>query len=165
MPAAPGTVLDGCAHSNVGQLGRHWKTPIATHAGPVWVLPETVAGGSRIGRPDPNALRLYVAIIVLSGLPPGSSAVLRVAAPSAGDLRLLYGSGDSLNPHFRYTMRAGESGVTFVSCARSQQTFPAPYTDYLGAYLVRGKRCVPATVDVPGRTHPLGLRLGACRTH
>ena len=162
--AVPGTALAGCPDSNVGKLGRDWKSPAATHVGPVWVLPESVAGGSRVSaRRGKNAVRLYVAIVVLNGLRPGSIAVVESAYPR--NLRFLDSKHDSLSPGIQYSMSSGESGVTFVSCARSLQTFPAPYTDYLGAYLVRGKRCVPVSVLVSGWSHPRELRLGDCRKH
>lgn len=162
---APGTVLIGCANSNVGALGRHWKTPASFHAGQFWVVPESVSGGSQISRQGgQDAVRLYVAIVVLDGLRPGSVVVVR-ASQDRGDLRFLYSRNDALNPSVRYTMRSGEAGVTFVSCAPRQQTFPAPYTDYLGAYLIRGARCVPAHVWIAGRRQPAVLRLGACQGH
>ena len=161
--AAPGTVLSGCASSNIGDLGRRWKAATAIHAGPLWVLPETVPGGSRVSaRPGKDALRLYVAIVVLDGLRPGSAVVIRSVPAHSRDLRFLYSRHDSLSPGVRYTMRSGEAGVTFVSCARDQQAFPAPYTDYMGAYLVRGQRCVPAAVEVPGSPRPVRIRLGDC---
>ncbi len=159
--AALGTVLAGCAGSNIGQLGRNWKSPAAIHAGPLWVLPETLPGGSRVsGRPGPDAIRLYVAIVLLDGVRPGSVVVIRT---HSHDLRFLYSRHDSLSPGVQYSMRSGESGVTFVSCTPGQQTFRAPYTDYYGAYLVRGKRCVRASAGIPGRPHPVPIRLGDCQ--
>lgn len=158
---APGTVLDGCANSNIGQLGRNWKTPAAFRVGPVWVIPEAVSGGSPLdGYPNPDDLRLATAIIVLDHLRPGSVVVVRV--PHNGNLRFLYGKHDSLAPGTHYTLRSGEAGVTFVSCSRRHQTFPAPYTDYLGGFLLRGPRCVRASVEVSGWSHPRTIRLGDC---
>jgi hypothetical protein len=162
--AAPGTVLSGCANSNIGQIDRHWQTwRGATSAGPVWVLPGSTPSGDRVGgRPGHGAIRLYVAIVVVNGLRPGSAVQVRAADPH--DLRFLYGPRDSLSPGKRYTMRSGEAGVTFLSCAPDQETFPARgYTDYYGGYLMRGLRCARATVEVPGSAHPASIRFGACR--
>ncbi len=162
--AAAGTVLTGCAKSNIGQLGQHWKSANAVHAGPLWVLPETIPGGSRVsGRPGKDAIRLYVAIVVLDGLRPGSVAVLRSVPADRHELRFLYSQHDSLSPGLQYTMASGEAGVTFGSCTAAHEIYPAPYTDYLGAYLVRGQRCVRATVEVPGRPHRTVIRLGDCQ--
>jgi hypothetical protein len=162
--AAPGTVLSGCASSNIGQIDRHWKNwPGATHAGAVWVLPGSRASGQRVsGRPGHGAIRLYVAIVVVNGLRPGSAVQVRAA--DSHDLRFLYGPHDSLSPGRRYTMRSGEAGVTFLSCAPGQETFPVRgYTDYYGGYLVRGVRCARATVDVPGWRSTTTIAFGACR--
>jgi hypothetical protein len=111
-------------------------------------------------------IRLYVAIVVVAGLKPGSVVVVRVAPGSCGDLRFLYGPMDSLNPGTRYTMRSGEAGVTFVACSPDQQIVRSSrYTDYYGGYLVRGARCVPVLVFVPGRARPFHIGLGACPGH
>jgi hypothetical protein len=149
--AAAGTVLSGCADSNLGVLGRDWKAYPATNAGPLWFLAGSTAAGQRLG----GRLSLHVAIVVLDRLRPGSVVVVRVAPGSRSDLRFLYGPKDSLNPGTRYTMRSGEPGVTFVVCSPD-------YTDYYGGFLVRGARCVPVRVWVPGRAHPLTTRLGVC---
>jgi hypothetical protein len=162
--AAPGAVLSGCASSNIGQIDRHWQNwPGATNAGPVWLLPGSRSSGQRVsGRPGHGAIRLYVAIVVINGLRPGSAVKVRAADPR--DLRFLYGPHDSLSPGKRYTMRSGEAGVTFLSCAPDQETVPARgYTDYYGGFLVRGMRCARATVVVPGWPHPTTIRFGACR--
>ena len=149
--AAPGTVLEGCNGSpdagNIGPVGRADAAAL-----PLRFLD----GGHSSGR-----LRLYVAIAVLEHLRPGSVVIVRVPAPYRRDLRFLYGPGDSLNPGTRYTIRSGEHGVTFVACPAAQQT-SGTITDYYGGYLVRGARCVPVQVWVPGREHPATVRLGAC---
>lgn len=156
--AAPGTALSGCgAQAGDGGLGRNWQASPAIHAGPIWFLD---GGHSR------GPLRLYVAVVVLSKLRPGSAVVVKVAPAGRDDLRFLYGPKDSLNPGVRHTMASGETGVTFVACAGGRATaVSSQLTDYYGGYLVRGARCVPVRAWVPGRTQPLGLRLGACTGH
>ena len=60
-------------------------------------------------------------------------------------------------------MRSGEAGVTFEACRAAPAFVRSPsITDYYGGYLVRGARCVPVQVWVPGREHPVTVRLGAC---
>ena len=150
--AAPGTVLDGCNGSpDAGNAGRIGRLP-----GQAGLRFGFLGGGHSSG-----ALRLYVAIAVLEDLRPGSVVVVRVPPAYRGELRFLYGPGDSLNPGTRYTMRSGEAGVTFESCRAAQQASRVN-TDYYGGYLVRGARCVPVQVWVPGREHPVSVRLGAC---
>lgn len=160
--AAPGTVLSGCANSNLGALGSDWKAYPSTKVGPIWFLAGSTAAGQRLG----GGLSLHVAIVVLDGLRSGSVVVVRVAPSSRGDLRFLYGPMDSLNPGTRYTLRSGEAGVTFVACSPDQQIVRSSrYTDYYGGFLVRGTRCVPVRVWVPDRAHPLTVRLGVCPGH
>jgi len=97
---------------------------------------------------------------------PGSALVVRVAPQARRNLRFLYGPKDNLTPWRRYTMRSGERGVTFESCRPDQQIVPFPgVTDYYGGFLVRGKRCAPATVTAPGLKHPVTIGLGACPRH
>ena len=152
--AAAGTVLDGCNGSpDAGNIGRAWRPP-----GPAAMPLHFLDGGHSSG-----PLRLYVAIAVLSRTRPGSVVIVRVPAAYRGDLRFLYGPGDSLNPGTRYTMRSGEAGVTFEACHAAQPTARSgTITDYYGGYLVRGARCVPVQVWAPGREHPVTIKLGAC---
>lgn len=152
--AAPGTALVGCGSGpNSGQLAR-----LSTYHSSGRPLPlRFLDGGHSSGR-----IRLYVAIAVLKGLRPGTAVVVTVPRAYRGDLRFLY--ADSLMPGTKYTMRSGEAGVTFVACSTSQETFPSPgMTDYYGAYIVRGTRCVPVTVKIPARRQAGVIRLGACQ--
>jgi hypothetical protein len=113
----------------------------------------------RAHRPPGESLSLYVAIIVLDRqMKPGSIAVLRVALAGRPYLRFLYAlPSDALDPSTHYSMRSGESGVTFVACP-----VPPGITNYYGAYLVRGARCVPVLAWMPGVAKPVAFRLGAC---
>jgi len=163
--AAPGTVLSGCP-ANAGALSKHWRRlwrkGLSTHAGPMWFL----GGGHSAGTVGRNTVTLYVAIALLDRVAAGSTVVVRVAPGWRRDLRFLYGPKDSLNPGTKYTMRSGEPGVTFVSCRPGQEIFPSRHiTDYYGGYLIRGPRCVPVRVWVPGQRKPLTARLGACPRH
>jgi hypothetical protein len=152
--AAPGTALVGCGSGpNAGQLSR-----LAHYRASGQPLPlRFLDGGHSSGR-----IRLYVAIAVLKGLRPGMAVVVTVPRADRGDLRFLY--ADSLTPGTRYTMHSGEAGVTFVACSPSQETFPSPgMTDYYGAYIVRGTRCVPVNVRIPAWRKAGVIRLGACQ--
>jgi hypothetical protein len=160
--AAPGTVLAGCDGANIGEIGRHWRAGATRAAGPLWFID----GGHTPGPRRTTPIRLYVAIAVLDGLRPGSAVVLKVAPGWRHDLRFLYGAGDEMTPHTQHLTRLagrGELGVTFVACSPAQQIVPSRrFTDYYGGYLVRGARCVPVLVWLPGRPHPVTIRLGAC---
>jgi hypothetical protein len=171
--AAAGTVLSGCAGSNIGGIGRHWRSGARHLAGPLWFID---AGHSAVRGPrskrsaaPPSSgrsggrIRLYVAVVVLDGMRPGSAVVVKAAPEARRHLRFLYGPKDNLTPGRRYTMRSGEGGVTFESCRPDQQIVPFPgVTDYYGGYLVRGKRCVPVKVSAPGLKRSVTIRLGAC---
>jgi hypothetical protein len=155
--AAPGTVLSGCNNANLGAIGLHWRAGAVHEAGPLWLI----GGGHSSGRSAPARIRLYVAIVVLDRLTPGSVVVVRVAPTDRHNLRFLYGPSDSMTPqtpHLKHPMRRGETGVTFVACSR-------PNTNYYGGYFVRGARCVPVLVWVPGRARPIHIGLGACPGH
>ncbi len=147
--AAPGTVLSGCNGADQGSVGR-LKRPRPARL-PLWFLP----GGHSSGR-----IRLYVAIAVLRNIRPGSVVVVRVPQTYQHDLRLLYGPADSLNPGTKYSMRSGETGVTFEACSPPGPT--GGITDYYGGYLVRGKRCVPVRVWSAGSNLRGTIRLGTC---
>jgi hypothetical protein len=90
---------------------------------------------------------------------PGSTVVLKPVAQTSRYLRFLYGPKDYLTPGTRYSMRSGEAGVTFEACLKPTDGV----TNYYGAYLVRGKHCVPVRVSAPSLKHPVTIRLGACR--
>jgi hypothetical protein len=172
--AAAGTVLSGCSWSNIGGIGHHWRSDARHLAGPLWFID---AGHSAVREPrsqrsttpppsgarSAGRIRLYVAIVVLRGMRPGSAVVVKAAPEARRHLRFLYGPKDNLTPGRRYTMRNGERGVTFESCRPDQQIVPFPgVTDYYGGYLVRGKRCLPATVTAPGLKRSVTIGLGAC---
>jgi hypothetical protein len=160
--AAPGTVLAGCDHANVGQaasgnLPPSWRGR-AGNAGPLSFL--NLGGHSNISG---NKLTLYVSTVVLTGLRPGATVVVRVPAADRQYLRFLYGPGDSLNSGTVYTMGSGEPGVTFVMCPPDGSPASSePITDYYGGLLIEGARCVPVDVSPPGRARPAEIRLGAC---
>ena len=162
--AAPGTVLSGCAGANSGAIGAHWRSGAAHAAGPLWFID----GGHSSGptRSGSGSIRLYVAIAVLDGLKPGSAVVIRVAPGWQRDLRFLFGPSDTMTPQTQHLTRLaghGELGVTFLACSPTQEIVPSPhFTDYYGGYLVRGARCVPVRAWLPGRTHSVTIRLGAC---
>ncbi len=155
-------MLTGCDDANIGAIGAHWRAG-ATHAsGPLWFID----GGHSPGHARAGSIRLYVAIAVLDGLRPGSAVVLKVAPGWRHDLRFLYGPADQMTPHTQHLTRLagqGELGVTFMTCSPARQIVPSRhYTDYYGGYLVRGARCVPVHAWLPGRAHPVTIRLGAC---
>jgi hypothetical protein len=50
--------------------------------------------------------------------------------------------------------------VTFAACASG-----GVVTSYVGGFLVRGARCVPAQVWLPRRARPEMIRLGVCSPH
>jgi hypothetical protein len=156
--ASAGTVVSGCENGPPrGAIGRRWRTMATHEAGPLWLL----NGGHSSGR-----IRLYVGLVVLDNLRPGTAVVLKAAPANARHLRFLYGPGDSLNPGTRYTMRSGEAGVTFVACRTWHQSASSPgLTDYYGGFLVLGPRCVPVRAWLPGRRDPVTVRLGACAGH
>jgi len=159
---APRMVLAGCDDANIGAIGAHWRSGATHAAGPLWFID----GGHSPGRAQSGSIRLYVAIAVLDGLKPGSVVVLRVAPGWQQDLRFLYGSSDMMTPRTQHLPRLaghGELGVTLRACSPAEQTVPSRhYTDYYGGYLIRGARCVPVRAWLPGRTHPVTIRLGAC---
>jgi len=171
--AAPGTVLAGCSSANVGlvasgNLPPDWQQR-AGKAGPLWFLDvgghSDISGHSNIsgngnagGKPV-----LYVTAVVITGVTPGSTVVVRVASAARPYLRFLYGPGDSLNAGTTYTMGSGESGVTFVMCPLDGSPASSePITDYYGGLLVEGTRCVPVDVLPSGQAHPIRISLGAC---
>ncbi len=159
--AAPGTVLSPCAAANPGDVGSSWRTGL--RAGPLYFLPGGAARsarglGGKIARPG-----LYVVVVVLAGLKPGSTVVVKAAVAGRAFIRFLFGPGDSLNPGTTYTMRSGEAGVTFVACPPGTGYAAAQaVTDYYGGFLISGDRCVPVNVLAPGRKAPFRVSLGAC---
>jgi hypothetical protein len=156
--AAPGTTLAGCGSANLGSIGAHWQRGATTRAGHVWFIDGGHGPVPRAQRPPGERLNLYVAVIVLDRtVKRRSVVVLRVAKAGRPYLRFLYGANDSLNPGTHYSMRSGESGVTFVACP-----VPPGITNYYGGYLVRGARCVPVLAWMPGVAKPVAFRLGAC---
>lgn len=160
--AAAGTVLAGCGAANPGAVGSGWQSGLK--AGPLYFTPRAAAISARHSvRTRAGPPQLYAVVVVIAGLRPGSAVVVRPAPAAVPYLRFLFGPQDSLNPGTRYTMRSGESGVTFVACAAgtgfaSGQTV----TDYYGGFLVSGNRCVPIRVWAADRAAPYRASLGSC---
>jgi hypothetical protein len=157
LRAAPGTVLSGCNGSaDGGQVGPNWRANVIGGTGPIWF---NNGGHSR------GPIRLYVSVVVLT-VRPGSAIIVRVAPAGRPYLRFLYGPRDSMNPGTRYSMRSGESGVTFAGCNLGPGAGgPAGVTNYYGGFLVKGARCVPVQAWIPGRARPVLFHLGACARH
>ncbi len=151
------TVLSSCARANTGSVGTNWRSGATRLAGSVlWFI----GGGSG----HAGGLTLDPGVMVVSAAKPGATVTLEVARAGQGLLRFLYGPDDSVNAGARYTMRSGEERVTFVSCPAGSGDLPEPknVTTYYGALLLRGNRCVPVDVWLPGDRSPVSARLGDC---
>jgi hypothetical protein len=160
--AARGTVLSGCATANPGAVGNTWRSGLKV--GPLYFLPGNAAVSPRAGGSVGSKPHLYVVVLVIAGLKPGSTVVVRAAPAGRGDIRFLFGPADSMNAGTAYTMSSGETGVTFVACpAGTGFAASQTVTDYYGGFLVRGYRCVPVEVWADGRGQPFRVGLGACR--
>jgi len=161
--AAAGTVLAGCDRANPGAVGWEWKTGLK--AGPLYFTPRAAAVSSRHRpRSHGGSPALYAVVVVIAGLRPGSTVVVRPGPGAAPYLRFLFGRQDSLDPGTTYTMRSGESGVTFVACPAGTG-FAGPgqaVTDYYGGFLVSGDRCVPVEVWTARRSAPYRTNVGSC---
>jgi hypothetical protein len=149
--AAPGTALAGCDRANTGQIAWQPSTPGRLGASPLWYL----SGGH-----DTAKVELYVGLMVIAGLRPGSIVVINVAPAGQGQLRFLFGPGDSL----AHDSPSSETGVTFVACPPDAGFFtePANVTVYRGGFLVEAGRCVPADIWWTGHPTPVRVGLGAC---
>lgn len=159
--AAVGTVLAGCDRANPGAIGSTWHGGL--RAGPLYFTPKDAAISAPVsGRPG-NEPQLYAVVVVLVGLKPGSTAVVRPAPAGRGQVRFLFGPADSLAPGTSYTMQSGESGVTFEACPPGTGFADQQVTDYYGGFLIRGNRCVPIEVWAENRGRPFHASLGACR--
>jgi hypothetical protein len=160
--AAPGTVLSGCDSANPGAVGNTWRSGLK--AGSLYFIPGNAAVSPRVGQSVGSKPQLYVVVVVIAGLKPGSSVVVRATPAGRGDIRFLFGPADSLNAGTTYTMGSGEPGVTFIACPPSTGfAGTQTVTDYYGGFLVRGFRCVPVDVRTDGKGEPALVNLGACR--
>lgn len=161
--AAPGTVLSGCSMANPGPALPDFQRG-AVRAGPLYFTPGDAAvsrkarAGQVAGPP-----KLYVVVVVISGLSPGKTVAVTAAPAYRRYIRFLFGPNDSLNPGTTYTMASGEAGVTFVACSRETGYTNQSVTDYYGGFLISGNRCVPVDVRLARRPGPIIARLGACR--
>jgi hypothetical protein len=162
--AAAGTVLSGCDSANPGAIGTSWRSgAVRLGASPLWIID----GGHGVGRTSSSSghqrLELGVGVMVVTGLAPGSTVVVRVTPAGRPYLRFLYGPADSLNPGTRYTMASGESGVTFVSCpAGGFAPSSNGTTNYYGGFLTPGIRCVPVDIWWTGHQTPVRVNFGTC---
>ncbi len=159
--AAPGTVLSGCSMANLGptlpdfQRGAVW-------AGPLYFTPGDAAVSQKARAPQlAGPTKLYVVVVVISGLSPGRTVAVTAAPAYRRYLRFLFGPGNSLSPGTTYSMASGEAGVTFVACPRETGYTNQQVTDYYGGFLISGDRCVPVDVRLAGRPGPIIARLGA----
>lgn len=139
--AAPGTMLRNCQSGNGGEQEIAGYRARSVRAGPVWFI-----GARRPGYwPASHQLRhgQVDAVGVPVAVRAGATAVVRVAPAAQARFRFLR----SFNDANRYTMRAGESGVTFAACPAS---YEGPLTVFWIGYVNAGLSCVPFQVSVPG---------------
>lgn len=161
--AAPGPALSGCSMANLGPTLPDFQRG-AVRAGPLYFTPEDAAVSQKARAPQlARPTKLYVVVVVISGLSPGRTVAVTAAPAYRRYLRFLFGPGNSLSPGTTYSMANGEAGVTFVACPRETGYTNQQVTDYYGGFLISGDRCVPVDVRLARRPGLIIARLGACR--
>jgi hypothetical protein len=147
--AAPGTVLDTCSRQIGEQLGSDWRRK-AERVGPMWLLGLRQAVSTQaVGQFGVGGLVVEVK--------DNAKVEVTVAGAATQYFRFLFGPSDFANGvNGPYTLKSGESGVTFVGC-RSDMAYNEPpgYTMYGGYFLVsKPPRCVSLDVWTPGSRRP-----------
>jgi hypothetical protein len=139
--AAPGTLLRNCQSGNGGEQEIAGYRARSVRAGPVWFVWARQRGywpaSRELRHGQVDAVGVPVAVRA------GATAVVRVAPAARARFRFLR----TFNEANRYTMRTGESGVTFAACPAS---YEGPLTVFWIGYLNAGLSCVPFQVSVPG---------------
>jgi hypothetical protein len=158
VKAAPGTILRDCQSGNGGGQEIAGYRARSVRAGPVWFVGARKTGywpaSRKLSHGEVEAVGVPVAVRA------GATAVVRVAPAAQSRFRFLH----SFNKANRYSMRAGERGVTFAACPAS---YLGPVTVFWIGYLNGGLACVPFQVSVPGQ-RPVRVTLsvhgGTCAT-
>ena len=144
-------------------------------AGPLVLLARDYAGQSRSdfravpGRPGRYYAQKLLVVV-------RARQVVTVSVPRTEQgLALLYGRADSRIPYARgYRLADGERRVTFHACRENEPSFVprsrktvGRWTEFNGAVVVAGARCVTLRARVPGRARVFRVRVsfgvGRCR--
>jgi hypothetical protein len=147
--AAPGTVLDACSRQIGEQLGSNWRRQ-AVHVGPLWLL------GLRQAVNTQSAGQFGLGGFSVD-VKDNAKAWVRVVGAATRYFRFLFGPSDFVNGvKGPYTLKDGESGVTFVGCRSDMaDNEPPGYTMYGGYFLVsKPPRCVSLDVWTAGSSRP-----------
>ena len=144
--AAPGTVLLTCDSANWGKLASNWRAG-SLKAGPLWFVGGRQGGwvhhggSNSVGRASHGHGKPSGGVMIVE-VASGSTAVMKVAPEARPYFRFLDGFG----PNVGYRLPNGDTGFTFIACARGEAGPNGHVTDfYLGFSSKAGSR---APVDV-----------------
>ena len=156
--AQPGTVLQSCSDQIEGQYAVNWRSQ-SIHVGPLWLIDVRPAYATTDGSSPLPFGNLGVNVA------DDSYVWVKVAGPARDYFRFLFGA---FNANGSYTLRSGETGVTFTSCRAGQEggIYYPGYTQFWGGFVVaKSPACV--TLDVwtrpGGRPTRVILPVGSLR--
>jgi hypothetical protein len=164
------TFVRTCATNVYGKLGpRGWRRH-SIIAGPLafWYADEYATARASMFAPAPGSSDRYRGLKLLVLVRPDAVATVIVPESERGAAALLYNPANWNHPK-GYRIEDGDSAVTFEACKKGETIGTSSplneMTQFNGAFLVAGVRCVPLEVFVQGRqeTIPVTLSFGAGR--
>jgi len=149
--AVPGTASEGCADQISGLYGKNWQSH-SIHVGPLWLIDVRPAGASRDGTSPLPFGNLPVNVA------DNAHVQVKVAGPARAYFRFLFGGAGTGG---RYTLRDGQTSVTFTGCRRGREWGAYPgYTQFWGGFVTaRVPACVPLDVWTHARQQPARITM------
>ena len=148
-----------CESAVYGELDKGWRRESLV------VGPLSFAYGKSYKRRTPDEFRgrnaRYFPSKVLVVVENGAVASVTIPASAHRHASLLYDEG-SFGTGGRVRVDAGDHRVTFKACRKGESPFAVRETQFNGAFIVAGPRCVPLRISIDGaRTRRVAFSFGA----
>jgi hypothetical protein len=148
-----------CESAVYGELDKEWRRESLV------VGPLSFVYGKSYNRRTPVEFRgrnaKYFPSKVLVVVENGAVATVTIPASARRYASLLYDE-ESFGMGGRVGVDAGDHRVTFEACRKGESPFAVPETQFNGAFIVAGPRCVPLRIRIDGAgTRRVALSFGA----
>jgi hypothetical protein len=148
-----------CESAVYGELDKEWRRESLV------VGPLSFVYGKSYNRRTPDEFRgrnaKYFPSKVLVVVENGAVATVTIPASARRYASLLYDE-ESFGMGGRVRVDAGDHRVTFEACRKGESPFAVRETQFNGAFIVAGPRCVPLRIRIDGaRTRRLAFSFGA----
>jgi hypothetical protein len=154
------TLVRDCESAVYGELDRGWRRESLV------VGPLSFVYGKGYGRRSPDEFRgrngKYFPTKVLVVVENGAEVTITIPRPARPHASLLYDE-ESFGTGGRFRVERGHDRVSFEACRKGESPFAIRETQFNGAFIVGGPRCVPLHIrtDDEARTRRVVFSFGA----